>query len=152
MRIQHQKYSWREDPGVPEFDDGAPVAVMDGECVLCSAGARLIDRFDRTGRIRICPTQSTLGEALLAHFDLDAGDPESWLLLDGGRAYASMDAWIRMAALVGGIGHVLVVLRVLPRAVQDWLYRRVARNRYAVFGRTDMCALARPSLQARLIG
>jgi predicted DCC family thiol-disulfide oxidoreductase YuxK len=39
----------------------------------------------------------------------------------------------------------------LPRAVQDWLYRRMARNRYALFGRTDMCAVPDPRLRKRLM-
>ena len=146
------RHSYRNDPAVPAFDDSAPVAVMDGDCVLCTAGARLIDRFDRSGRIRICPSDSVLGRALLDHYGFDPDDPESWLLLVDGRAHSSMDAWIRAAALVGGLGHALIVLRVLPRPVQDWLYRRVARNRYAIFGRTDMCAMAGPGLRRRLIG
>jgi len=42
-------------------------------------------------------------------------------------------------------------LRLLPRTVQDWLYRIVARNRYRLFGRTNMCAIPDPGLLARLI-
>ena len=148
----HKDRSYVDDPAVPSFEDAAPIAVMDGDCVLCTTGARLIDRFDRTGSIRICPTETELGRALLRHYGFDPDDPESWLLLVDGRAYSSMDAWIRVARLVGGLGHAAIVLRVLPRPVQDWLYRRVARNRYAMFGRTNMCALAKPSLTARLIG
>ena len=152
MRSDQRRHCYRDDPAVPDFDDSAPVAVMDGGGVLCTAGARLIDRFDRSGRIRICPSDSPLGRALLGHYGLEPKDPESWLLLVDGRAHASMDAWIRAAVLVGGLGHALVILRVLPRPVQDWLYRRVARNRYAMFGRTEMCAIAGPGLRRRLIG
>ncbi len=145
-------YSYRDDPAVAAFDDSAPVAVMDGECALCTFGARLIDRFDRAGRIRICPAQTPLGGALMTHYGMQPDDPESWLLLDRGHAYTSLDAMIRAARMAGGPGHCLVVLRILPRPVQDWLYRRIARNRYAMFGRTDLCAVAPPSLRARLIG
>jgi predicted DCC family thiol-disulfide oxidoreductase YuxK len=145
-------YSYRNDPSVPKFDDKHPVAVMDGTCALCSAGARLIDRFDRSGQIRICPATTDLGRALLRHHGMDADDPESWLFLVNGHAYESMDAWIRAAWTVGGAGRAMQVLRILPRGVQDWLYRRVARNRYQIFGRTDLCAVAKPSLRARLIG
>lgn len=152
LSLARPPFSYRDDPGVPEFDDSGPVAVMDGTCALCSAGARLIDRFDRSGRIRICPADTGLGRALLRHHGMDADDPESWLFLMDGRAYESMDAWIRAASVVGGAGRALQILRFLPRGVQDWLYRRVARNRYRIFGRTDLCAAAKPSLRARLIG
>ena len=40
---------------------------------------------------------------------------------------------------------------VLPRPVRDWLYRRIARNRYAIFGRTQMCASPDAALKQRLL-
>ena len=151
-RINAKTRSYRDDTRVPEFDDAHPIAVMDGECALCTFGARLIDRFDRAGKIRICPAQSALGTALLIHYGVDPADPESWLLIDDGRVRTSLDAMICAGRLAGGVGYLLQPLRLLPRPVQDWLYRRIARNRYALFGRKDLCAVASPSLRARLIG
>jgi predicted DCC family thiol-disulfide oxidoreductase YuxK len=144
-------YSYRDDPKVPQFDDSGPITVMDGECALCSFGARMIARFDRDGQFRICPGQTALGTALLAHYGLKPDDPESWLLIMDGRAYGSLDAMVRVGQTVGGMGHVLRVLRILPRGLQDWIYRRIARNRYAMFGRGDMCALPDQRLRMRLL-
>ena len=45
----------------------------------------------------------------------------------------------------------LGVLRLLPVRVQDWLYARIARNRYAMFGRDDLCAMPDPDLRRRLV-
>jgi len=52
---------------------------------------------------------------------------------------------------MGGWGRVGAVLRILPRPVQDWLYRRLSRNRYRLFGRTDMCAVPDAGLKRRLL-
>lgn len=144
-------YSYRLDAEVPDFDDSGPVVVMDGTCVVCSFGARLIARFDRRGRFRICRAQSATGHALLVHYGLAADDPETWLLLADGRAYGSVDAMIRAGRLIGGVGWLLQPARLLPRPLRDWCYRRLARNRYRLFGRTDMCALPDPRLRARLM-
>jgi len=144
-------YSYRSDPAVPDFDDTAPVTFMDGECALCMVGARILDRLDKTGAIRICPIQTPLGQAVLAHYDLDPDDPDTWLLLQDGVAYSSLDAIIRVGAFAGGLGHLLKILRILPRGVQGWLYRRVARNRYWMFGRRTTCELPTPSLRARVL-
>jgi predicted DCC family thiol-disulfide oxidoreductase YuxK len=144
-------YSYRHDPAVPPFDDSGPIAFMDADCLLCATGARLISRFDRAGAVRICPVQSRLGRAMLIHHGLDPDGPESWLYLEGGRATTSLDAIIRVGRRVGGPGHLLAAFRVLPRPAQDWLYRRIARNRYALFGHTDMCALPDPALRARIM-
>lgn len=144
-------YSYRDDGDVPDFDDSGPVTVMDGECALCSTGARLIARFDRAGEFRICRTQTKLGQALLRHYQLDPDDPESWLYIEDGQAYTSLDGLIRAGKRVGGIGRILQIFRLLPRAAQDWLYRRIARNRYRLFGRTQMCELPDPALRKRLM-
>ena len=144
-------HSYRDDPAVPVFDDVAPIVIVDGECALCTRSARLLSRLDKSGTFRICPRQSRLGSAILAHYGLDPADPDTWLYLVDGQAYSSMDAIIRVGWRVGGIGRAAVVLRVLPRFVQDWLYRRVARNRYRLFGRTEMCALPDEGLRRRLI-
>ncbi|WP_417513627.1 thiol-disulfide oxidoreductase DCC family protein [Minwuia sp.] len=144
-------YAYRTDPNVPAFDDHGPVVFMDGDCALCSRGARWIARRDTDERFSICPIQSPLGQAMLMHFDIDQTDPETWILLHEGKGYTSLDAMIRVGALLGGPGHLLTVLAPLPRAFQDWIYRRIARNRYALFGNTDMCAIPDPELRKRLV-
>ncbi|MEM7546136.1 MAG: DCC1-like thiol-disulfide oxidoreductase family protein [Pseudomonadota bacterium] len=144
-------YSFRTDPVVPRFAYDAPFAVMDGKCAICSRGARMIHRYDRSGAIRIITAQSALGRALLAHYDCAPDDPDTWLYADHGLAYGSFDAMARMGARCGGWLRLFAIFRLLPCGVQDWLYRRLARNRYALFGQGDLCAIPDPGLRARII-
>ncbi len=144
-------YSYRSDPQVPKFDDRFPITVMDGECVLCTLGARMIARLDKSQAIKICRVQSPLGQALLRHYGLCPDNPESWLFIVEGSAYGSLDAMIRVGMRIGGPGWLLLPLRLLPRRLQDWLYLKIARNRYRFFGRTDMCAVPDAALRARLM-
>lgn len=144
-------YSFRLDPSVPPFDDTVPVAVMDAECAVCSWGARMIHRLDLSGTVRICPVQSPLGAALMRHYGVDPVDPETWLFIDQGLAYADLEAVIHAGLAFGGWGRIVGVLRLVPKAVRGWLYRRLARNRFALFGRADMCALPDAGFQRRLL-
>lgn len=146
-----QPYSFRDDPSVPTFDDSAPIAVMDAECAICSWGARMIHRLDHTGQVRICPIQSRLGAALLRHYGLEPKDPSSWVFIDEGLPHIDFEAVLHAGWRFGGWGRLTAVLRVFPRPVRDWLYQRVARNRYAVFGRSDMCAIPDVAFQKRLL-
>jgi predicted DCC family thiol-disulfide oxidoreductase YuxK len=144
-------YSYRGDPAVPAFDDSAPVAVMDAQCAICSWGARMIHRLDRAGTTRICPIQSPLGMALLHHYGLNPQDPTSWLFLDHGTAHRDFEAVLHAGRRFGGLGLVTQSLRLIPRPLRDWLYLRLARNRYRLFGRADLCALPDPALQQRIL-
>ncbi|MEO9947670.1 MAG: DUF393 domain-containing protein [Roseobacter sp.] len=145
------QFSYRGDLNVAAFDDTAPIAVMDAECALCSWGAQMIHRLDRTGTIRICPVQSALGTALLQHYGLRPNDPTSWLFLHNGHAHVDFEAVIHAGEHFGGWGRLVSVLRIVPKPLRNWLYQRVARNRYAMFGRGDICALPDPAFQRRLI-
>ncbi len=147
----HTPYSYRSDPNVPDFQDDGPILFMDGECALCTRGARIISTLDRRQEFRICPTQSTLGRSILVHYDFDPADPDTWLYMDQGQVYGSLDAMIRVGNRLGDIGRLMNVFAIFPTAIQDWLYRRLARNRYWLFGRTQMCSVPDQRLRARLM-
>jgi predicted DCC family thiol-disulfide oxidoreductase YuxK len=149
--IERAPYSYRAETIVPPFDDSGPIVFMDGECALCSRTARLIARRDQREEFRICPVQSELGRAILQHYGLDAGNPESWVYLADGKAYASLEAVIEAGTRLGGWARLTQALLILPRPARDWLYRRIARNRYAAFGRKQMCAIPDPALRRRLL-
>jgi predicted DCC family thiol-disulfide oxidoreductase YuxK len=43
------------------------------------------------------------------------------------------------------------VFSLLLRPVRDWLYDRIAQNRYRLFGRTESCMAPSPDLLRRFI-
>lgn len=124
---------------------------MDAECLLCARGAKWIARYDTPFDFRIIPAQSEIGSALLKHYGMEPSDPSSWLYIEDGLAFSSLEAVVRVGQRLGGIWHVLSILRLFPDAVQDYLYGVVARNRYRVFGKTDLCGLPDPEIKRRLM-
>ena len=144
-------HSYRDDPSVPPFDDSAPVAVMDARCALCSWGARMVHRLDRSGTVRICPMQSPLGAALLRHYGMEPDNPESWLFLADGQPHGNLEAVIEAARRFGGWARIALALRLIPRAARRRLYIAVARNRTRLFGRASFCALPDPAFRRRLL-
>lgn len=146
-----EAYSFRSDGAVPDFDDGRIVVVMDAECALCSRAARRIARLDRDDRVRIAPMQGALGRALLLHYGLDADDPASWLMIEDGRAWGSLEGMARLFPRLHRAYAPMRLVWALPAGLRDWIYARIARNRYAVFGHGDLCALPDPQVQRRIL-
>ena len=124
---------------------------MDAKCALCARGAAWIARNDSAEEFTIVPLQSPLGSALMTHYGMDPADPTSWLYLDEGRALTSLQAFIRVGQRLGGRWKAVAVLKILPKPLQDVLYRFVARNRYKLFGTADMCNLPDANVQKRLL-
>jgi predicted DCC family thiol-disulfide oxidoreductase YuxK len=146
-------YSYRDDPSVPKFPDDKPLIVFDGVCVLCNGFARFVAKRDSANRFRFAEAQSPLGGALFRHYGLDDIDFETNLLVQDGRAYGRMEAFARILGQLGGPWPAAKIVLVLPGPARDWLYDRIARNRYSLFGRYEACPVERDAAIAqRLIG
>ena len=129
-------------------DDG--VILYDGVCVLCSGWVRFIVNRDAARRFRFTPIQSAYGRQLATTLGIDPDDPDTNAVVLDGRALRRSDAALAVVGALPGWGWVSAV-RVVPRPVRDAVYTAIARTRYQVFGRHDVCDLGEPSLADRVI-
>lgn len=142
----------REDLATANLSDlEAPLIVFDGICHLCTGFVHFVIRRDRTALFRFLPAQSPRGEKLYARLGLKSGDWDSNLLVRDGRVYTELDAFIEIARRFGGLWRMTPVLYAIPRPMRDWLYSRLARNRYRWFGKRDVCYLPDPEWAARFL-
>jgi predicted DCC family thiol-disulfide oxidoreductase YuxK len=128
-----------------------PLIVFDGVCHLCTGFVRFVIRRDRDGLFQFLPAQSPRGEALYARLGLKSGDWDSNLLVLEGSVHTELDAFIEIARRFGGPWRLTPILYAIPRPWRDWLYNRIARNRYRWFGRRAACYLPTPELAARFL-
>jgi predicted DCC family thiol-disulfide oxidoreductase YuxK len=130
------------------------VVLFDGVCNLCTRAVQFIIKRDPHGYFRFASLQSEYAQALLrAHgvsLTLDGRD-DTVALIEDGRVYTHSDAGLRIARHLAGPVRLAAVLIVLPRFVRDAVYRLIARHRYRVFGRRDVCWMPTPELKARFL-
>ena len=125
--------------------------MFDDVCVLCSHFVQWVIRNDPHAQFRFTAAQGPLGQALYRDLGLDPVRFETNLLVVDGMAYGKMVGVIEIAARLGGIWRAAALLKLLPRSFGDWLYDRIARNRYAVFGKRDTCWVPSPDVADRVI-
>ena len=128
-----------------------PLIVFDGICHLCTGFVRFVIRWDHDAQFRFLPAQSPRGEALYARLGLKSGDWDSNLLILNGRVYTELDAFIEITRRFGGLWRLMPILYAVPRPLRDWVYNRIARNRYDWFGKRDTCYLPTPELAPRFL-
>lgn len=128
-----------------------PIIVFDAECILCTANARFVLTRDKVGYFRLTSMQGELGAALYREVGLDPVDPSSMLVVEGSRFYRDSDAVLRIYEGLGFPWRLASVFRMVPSGVRDPVYRWVARNRYRIFGKRDVCWLAPPEFRDRII-
>jgi predicted DCC family thiol-disulfide oxidoreductase YuxK len=128
-----------------------PIVLFDAECVLCSANAQFILRYDRHRRFRLASMQSEVGAALFREHGLDPADPTSILVVEGGKARKDSDAVLRIYEGLGMPWRLAGAVRLVPAALRDPIYRLVARNRYRVFGKRETCWVPSEPYRDRLL-
>lgn len=117
------------------------IVVFDGTCVACNRSVDFLLRRDRAKRYRFAAMQSPAGHALMAANGIDPANPESFLLIEGERAYRDSEAVLRVLCGLGGAWRCARLALIVPPAARDAIYRWIARHRYRWFGRRDACRM-----------
>jgi predicted DCC family thiol-disulfide oxidoreductase YuxK len=128
------------------------VVLYDGTCGLCSRAVRFIAGHDRAGRFRFAALGSDIGDEILHGARVPPLLPDSVILVEAdGAVLVESDAALEILAHLDGPARHLARLRVVPRALRDGAYRTIARTRYRIFGRHDVCELPAPWLRERFL-
>ncbi len=125
--------------------------IFDGICNLCEASVNFIIRHDKDGFFRFVPSQSELGAALRQQYNINTTALDTVVLIRDGERFTESDAAVRIAAALDGPWRLLGLARWVPRPVRDWVYHRIANNRYAWFGRKEVCLMPTPAVRSRFL-
>lgn len=129
------------------------VLFYDGVCGLCDRMVQFVLRHDRGPRFDFAALQSELAARELGRFGRDPRDLDSvYVLTADGRLLRKARAilfTLRQLGLPWSLG---AAFGVLPTALLDWLYDRVAKNRYRLFGKRESCRLPSAEERSRFLG
>jgi predicted DCC family thiol-disulfide oxidoreductase YuxK len=125
--------------------------VFDGVCVLCNGMVQFIIRRDKAARFHFVTAQSKTGEALYARLGKKSGDYETFFFIADCKIYEKFDAVLAVMARLGWPWRAFGVFKPLPLWLKNWLYDRVARNRYWLFGKRESCMVPDAALKARFV-
>ena len=129
------KRDWSPVPA-GEVEDG--LILFDGVCVLCSRWVDFVIKRDPGARFRFLPIQTPRGCAVARRFGINEDTPETNVVVKYGLAHFKLDTVLAVVQELPG-WRWLTILRHLPRGMRGWLYDRIAKNRYAVFGKRAIC-------------
>jgi predicted DCC family thiol-disulfide oxidoreductase YuxK len=126
------------------------VILYDGVCVFCSRWIRFIAARDVDGRFRFTAIQSDYGRRLAQAFGINPTDPDTNAVVHGGVATFKSDAALTVLSQLPGWQWVHL-LRALPKPLRDAVYNLVARNRYRIFGKYEVCFVGDASFRNRVL-
>jgi predicted DCC family thiol-disulfide oxidoreductase YuxK len=131
---------------------GTHTIFYDGVCGLCNRSNTFVLRRDRHNRFRFAALQSEYARRTLRELGRDPDDMDTMVVLSAdGQVYTKAPAWLFIVRELGGIWRAFTLFGILPRALLNWLYDRVARSRYRIFGRYDTCPIPSPQDRAKFM-
>jgi predicted DCC family thiol-disulfide oxidoreductase YuxK len=129
----------------------SPVVLYDGTCGLCHRSVQWILRHERDRELVFAPLQGDTATALRARYREIPDELESVVLVAGGRVHLRSKAFLYAARHLRAPWRWAWAMRWFPAFVLDLGYRVIARIRYRVWGRAELCDIPSPEQRGRFL-
>ncbi|TMP08117.1 thiol-disulfide oxidoreductase [Pseudoalteromonas sp. S3178] len=120
------------------------IILFDAQCKLCSAWCNFIISNDANVIFKLCSVQSPKGALLLTHFGFSTTQYASMVYLQNGKAYTQSHAFFEVVKQLDYPYKLATVFSILPNNFNNWLYDKIALNRYTLFGKYNYCKIPSP--------
>jgi predicted DCC family thiol-disulfide oxidoreductase YuxK len=128
------------------------IVLFDGVCNFCNASVLRLIRLDKANQLRFASLQSEYAVKILKSLPLNPEDLNSIVFINHKReVFTKSNALLEIVKTLKGFPRVLLILSIIPRPVRDFLYDQFAKNRYKIFGRSEVCMVPRAELKERFL-
>lgn len=117
------------------------IILFDAICVICNGWAKFLIKHDKHSKFKLVSAQSPLGEEILKYYAMSTEHYTTMLVIKDGQLYTESSALLKVMQHLGLPFSLMNLGYLMPRFIRDFLYRRVALNRYQLFGTTNNCLL-----------
>ncbi|GAB00355.1 MULTISPECIES: thiol-disulfide oxidoreductase DCC family protein [Acinetobacter] len=125
--------------------------LFDAQCVLCSAWADFMIKHDHQTQFKLVSVQSQLGQHILRKYQFPTDHFETMILLEKGQLYTESTAFLRIMQRLDFPYSSLKYGKLLPKKLRDFAYRRIALNRYRLFGKTEHCYVVGSDVESHFL-
>ena len=116
--------------------------LFDGVCNLCCGWVQFLIRIDENERFKFAALQSDAAKRALTELGLGHIGPETVVYLRGNRYFYASTAVLEILHDIGGVWKIVLLFRLIPRFIRDYVYRFIASRRYKIFGKKSSCMLS----------
>ena len=128
-----------------------PIILFDGVCNFCNAGVNYIIKQDKKKLFHFATLQSPAGQELLLRNQLPTGQFDSFVLIEGDKAFTKSTAGLRVYSKLPWYWQWTQLFWIVPRFIRDAVYDLIAKKRYRWFGRKDQCMVPTAELKSRFL-
>ena len=133
-----------------ELSKQHPVIFFDGVCGLCNGAVDALLTRDLDAHFRFAPLQGSSARAVLTADECK--QLQTFVLVKNQQIYRRSTAALEIMRSLGGGWQILgMTFFLCPQFIRDFIYSLVAKNRYRVWGKKDICRVPTASERARFL-
>ena len=117
------------------------IIFFDGYCNLCNGFVNFIIRLDKKNKIFFAPLNGKKAEQILSKKEINSVLPDSVIFYYDDVTSFKSKAVIDIFISLGGFYKLVVILKVIPSFILNFLYDTIAKNRYSWFGKRESCTV-----------
>jgi predicted DCC family thiol-disulfide oxidoreductase YuxK len=132
-------------------DNESHILLFDGVCNLCNRIVQFTIKRDPKAKFRFASLQSESGQALLKKVGLPTDDFDSFVFIKGNKYFLKSSAGLHVLKELGGVWKLFYVFIIFPKPLRDFIYNIIAKTRYKIFGKRDICMVPPAGLKQRFL-
>lgn len=115
--------------------------LFDGVCNFCNFWVNFIIDRDEKDLFRFASLQSDFGQSILKNLNLSTKDFDTFVLIEGKKCFIKSTAALKVVKDISGWLKILYPFIILPEFIRDLVYNLIAKNRYKIFGKSEICRI-----------
>ena len=128
------------------------IILFDGLCNLCNSSVQFLIKRDSKDIFLFVSLQSELGKELLSKLPIAIQKTDSIILYESEAVfYYKSQAVFQIIKSLGGLFNLLLLFKLLPHSIHDFIYDYIAKNRYHWFGKKEQCLVPTKEIQSKFL-
>ena len=127
------------------------VIIYDGMCNLCGKTVMNIAKFDSRNNFLFAKLEGDKGQEIIAKFYLQTKNIDSIILYNNDQIKIKSNAIIEIFYNLHPIFKPILILKIIPSFVLDYLYDIIAMKRYKWFGKRKKCIIPNKNVAHRFL-
>ncbi len=132
-------------------NDIKKIILFDGVCNLCIGSVKFIIKNDSNDVFRLAAIQSPEGQEIIKKFSIDIEKIDSIVLIKKNKIKYRSSAVLCVLRNLNTVWRFLLIFSVLPSPIRDLFYRIIAKSRYKIFGRNNICMTPNEDIKSKFL-
>ena len=132
-------------------DENKLIILFDGVCNMCIASIQFIIKKDSKDIFRLASIQSSVGQEIIKKYSIDIQKKDSIVLINGGNISYQSTAVLYVLYKLNTFWKFFLIFYVIPYPIRDYIYYLVAKSRYSLFGKRDMCIVPDEYIKSKFL-